>query len=398
MVFFIMASCIELCFYDVTLVPGSTKAKILYSFDIVFLIVFGIEAVMKIIHTGFLFNGKWSYLRNPWNILDLVVIAAMILVMVLEGKVGSRDIVWLRALRAFRALRSMKVATKLDGMRAVVRSMGLAIPAVLEVLLVASLFYFIFSILGVNLLGGKLFFCAQVTPGQPPQPSQYMDPHYFLANGMNINSSWCNAGEQNITTSWYHSGLVLLQPFPSYTVTTTWGANVQTSTSPIYNLRFDNTYQSLWVLISMTSLENWSPLMYQAMTVTDVEFQPILSPPPSPYLAFFFVFFVFFCVFFVLSLVISVCIDKFNKFRQLTGGRNLLLTEEQQQWLRVQHIMLTIKPKKKVVIPSNPIRSFCYRLSMTEAFDRFMVSPSDNAVSHPTPPHILSPLTLTRLL
>ena len=165
MVVFILASCIELCFYDITLVPGSTKAKILFSCDILFLIVFGIEAILKIIHTGLLFNGQWSYLRNGWNILDACVIIAMTLILVLEGRVSSSQIVWLRALRAFRALRSMKVATKLDGMRAVVRSMGLAIPAVLEVLLVASLFYFIFSILGVNLLGGRLFFRISINHG-----------------------------------------------------------------------------------------------------------------------------------------------------------------------------------------------------------------------------------------
>ena len=35
--------------------------------------IFIIEAVVKIIASGFLFNYQGSYLRNGWNILDFIV-------------------------------------------------------------------------------------------------------------------------------------------------------------------------------------------------------------------------------------------------------------------------------------------------------------------------------------
>ena len=57
--------------------------------------------------------------------------------------------------RALRALRPLRIATQLDGIRVIVLAIVLAFPAVMEVILVASLFYFIFAVLGVNLLAGE---------------------------------------------------------------------------------------------------------------------------------------------------------------------------------------------------------------------------------------------------
>ena len=43
--------------------------------DLVFLIIYTIEMVLKIIAMGF-FMRKHSYLRDPWNVLDFVVVCA----------------------------------------------------------------------------------------------------------------------------------------------------------------------------------------------------------------------------------------------------------------------------------------------------------------------------------
>lgn len=54
--------------------PNGKTAQVTYYFDIIFTIMFIIEAFIKIIALGFLFNGKESYIRNPWNILDFTVV------------------------------------------------------------------------------------------------------------------------------------------------------------------------------------------------------------------------------------------------------------------------------------------------------------------------------------
>lgn len=42
--------------------------------DTALTVVFAIEAFLKIIAFGFLFNGRKSYMRNYWNILDLLIV------------------------------------------------------------------------------------------------------------------------------------------------------------------------------------------------------------------------------------------------------------------------------------------------------------------------------------
>ena len=74
------------------------------------------------------------------------------------------------------------MATRMDGVRVVVMAMARAIPAIGEVLLVASLFYYIFSVLGVNLMSGLFFGCYS--------SNSLLDPYYLVAEGSSINRTW----------------------------------------------------------------------------------------------------------------------------------------------------------------------------------------------------------------
>ena len=51
---------------------------------------------------GLAFNGRPSYLRSPWNILDMFIVIVNILVLVLQSVMNNNYIIWLRAFRAFR--------------------------------------------------------------------------------------------------------------------------------------------------------------------------------------------------------------------------------------------------------------------------------------------------------
>ncbi len=74
----------------------------------------------------------------------------------------------------------------MDGVRVVVMAMMKAIPAIGEVILVAALFYYIFAVLGVNLMSGLFYNCYDTT-GSWSGP---LDPYYLVPNGQNINKSW----------------------------------------------------------------------------------------------------------------------------------------------------------------------------------------------------------------
>ena len=55
--------------------PEGNLMDILYYLDITMTIIFLIEAMLKIIVYGLVINGKNSYLRNGWNIMDFVIVA-----------------------------------------------------------------------------------------------------------------------------------------------------------------------------------------------------------------------------------------------------------------------------------------------------------------------------------
>lgn len=71
----------------------------------------------------------------------------------------------------------------MEGIKIVVSAVLRAIPAVGDVVLVGLLFYFIFSVLAVNLLMGGMFFCADPS-------GTLLDASYLLPNGQTINKSW----------------------------------------------------------------------------------------------------------------------------------------------------------------------------------------------------------------
>jgi hypothetical protein len=60
------------------------------------------QALMKVLTYGFLFNGRKSYLRQPWNVLDFIVVVVGILILALENIIIPSDIIWMRAFRAMR--------------------------------------------------------------------------------------------------------------------------------------------------------------------------------------------------------------------------------------------------------------------------------------------------------
>ena len=59
--------------------PNSIKLKTLDKIDYFMTACFTLEMLVKIVTYGFLFNGKRSYLRSWWNVLDFVVVTAALI-------------------------------------------------------------------------------------------------------------------------------------------------------------------------------------------------------------------------------------------------------------------------------------------------------------------------------
>ena len=80
--------------------------------EIAFIIIFTIEALVKIIGMGFVL-GKGSYLRNYWNWLDFIVVITSLLTFLPQFD----NISGLRTFRLFRPLRNL---TTVPSMRTLV--------------------------------------------------------------------------------------------------------------------------------------------------------------------------------------------------------------------------------------------------------------------------------------
>jgi len=72
--------------------------------DNLFLALYSLEMVLKILGLGFLFN-KGAYLRDAWNILDFIIVCTGYLQLMFTG--ASFNISGLRSFRVLRPLRSI---------------------------------------------------------------------------------------------------------------------------------------------------------------------------------------------------------------------------------------------------------------------------------------------------
>ena len=83
--------------------PNSQRRMILERIDYVFTGIFCVEALIKIITVGFLFNHKDSYLLNAWNVLDFCIVVLSLVSLTIDAKLSVVKV--LRTARIIRPLR-----------------------------------------------------------------------------------------------------------------------------------------------------------------------------------------------------------------------------------------------------------------------------------------------------
>ena len=150
--------------YDKDLPNLQDKLKtVMDIMDMVFLFFFVFEAMLKVIVRGFIAH-EGAYLRSAWNVLDFIIVIVGLIAFGIEYSDGSsRDLMAVRALRTFRALRPLRMASRAQCMKVVVNALFSAVPGITNVAFVCLLFYVIFGILGLNLFMGKMYYCGDAS-------------------------------------------------------------------------------------------------------------------------------------------------------------------------------------------------------------------------------------------
>jgi hypothetical protein len=135
--------------------PNSRLVYILGVSDIVLTSFFILEAFLKIIAQGFLFNGETSYLRIGWNVIDFAVVITSTVSIILNGY----KLKIIKIFRLLRVLRPLRVISRNKGLKIGIQALLMAIPSLLNVLVISVTFFLICGVIGVNYFKGSFFKC-----------------------------------------------------------------------------------------------------------------------------------------------------------------------------------------------------------------------------------------------
>eukprot|EP00761_Pharyngomonas_kirbyi_P014924 gb/GECH01014955.1/.p1 GENE.gb/GECH01014955.1/~~gb/GECH01014955.1/.p1 ORF type:complete len:1446 (+),score=208.71 gb/GECH01014955.1/:1-4338(+) len=145
--FLILLNCVFLALYD-PVNPDSQRNEIVHISEMVFAIIFLIEAIIKILAMGFVWSKK-TYLRDPWNVLDFIIVISGVLVFLPVSANFS-------GLRVVRLLRPLRALSSIPEVRVIVIVILSSIPMLGNAILLFCFFVVVYGIIGVRLWAGVL--------------------------------------------------------------------------------------------------------------------------------------------------------------------------------------------------------------------------------------------------
>uniref|UniRef100_A0A8C7LIP0 Voltage-dependent L-type calcium channel subunit alpha n=1 Tax=Oncorhynchus kisutch TaxID=8019 RepID=A0A8C7LIP0_ONCKI len=294
----IFANCVALAVYIPFPEDDSNSTNHdLETVEYAFLIIFTIETFLKIIAYGLVMHQN-SYVRNGWNMLDFVIVIVGLFSVVLEvitkegdagaqgGKPGGFDV---KALRAFRVLRPLRLVSGVPSLQVVLNAIIKAMVPLLHIALLVLFVIIIYAIIGLELFIGKMHAtCYLVGTGilaeEEPVPCA-MSGH---GRQCMMNGTVCREG--------WHG--------PNGGIT-----------------NFDNFLFAMLTVFQCITMEGWTDVLYWMNDAMGFELPWV-----------YFVSLVIFGSFFVLNLVLGVLSGEFSKEREKAKARGDFqkLREKQQ--------------------------------------------------------------------
>lgn len=282
----IFANCVALAIY--TPFPnGDSNITNAYleKIEYIFLVIFTAECIMKIIAYGFLMH-PGAYLRNGWNLLDFTIVVIGMISTALSFL--TRDSFDVKALRAFRVLRPLRLVSGVPSLQVVLNSILRAMVPLLHIALLVLFVIIIYAIIGLELFSGQLHkTCIH------KNTREYMEEPHPCGEGFNCTSE---IGFDYVCEGDYE------------------GPN-----SGITN--FDNFGLAMLTVFQCITLEGWTDVLYSIQDALGREWQWS-----------YFVSMVILGAFFVMNLILGVLSGEFSKEREKAKARGDFhkLREKQQ--------------------------------------------------------------------
>lgn len=273
--FTIILNCVVLGFYTPYPNGDSNQTNsLLELIEYIFLVIFTIECVMKIIAYGFV-GHQGAYLRSAWNILDfcIVVIGIFSTLLSLFQKEGNFDV---KAFRAFRVLRPLRLVSGVPSLQIVLNSIVKAMLPLLHIALLVIFVIVIYAIIGLELFSGKMHqTCYNIITGEIMEE----------AHPCGLNGFKCEASQNMECRSGWDG--------PNFGIT-----------------NFDNFGLAMLTVFQCVTNEGWTTVMYN---INDA----IGNSWPWMY----FISLVILGSFFVMNLVLGVLSGEFSKEREKAKAR-----------------------------------------------------------------------------
>ena len=114
--------------------------------------IFTLEVVIKVISRGFILNGPNSYILSWWNVLDFFIVIIALVSLAIPN--ASGDLKVLKIFRMGRLLRPLRVLSRNEGLKISIQALAMAIPNMMNLMVIVVLFFIIFAIMGINLFKG----------------------------------------------------------------------------------------------------------------------------------------------------------------------------------------------------------------------------------------------------
>uniref|UniRef100_A0A7N8XR46 Voltage-dependent L-type calcium channel subunit alpha n=1 Tax=Mastacembelus armatus TaxID=205130 RepID=A0A7N8XR46_9TELE len=286
----IFANCVALAVYLPMPEEDSNNTNSnLESLEYIFLIIFSIECFLKIVSYGFLFHAD-AYLRNCWNILDFVCVSVGLFTVAVDAinhisgveaavgeKGGGFD---MKALRAFRVLRPLRLVSGVPSLQVVMNSILKSMLPLFHITLLVFFMVTIYSIMGLELFKCKMHKTCYYT-GTSTVCIENEKPAPCAEAG---NGRRCIISGTECRTGW---------PGPNHGIT-----------------HFDNLGFSMLTVYQCITTQGWTDVLYWVNDAIGMEWPWI-----------FFTTLILVGSFFVLNLILGVLSGEFTKEREKAKSR-----------------------------------------------------------------------------
>ena len=262
--------------------------------EIFFTTVFTLEACIKIMSLGFIFS-KNSYLRDPWNWLDFMVVVTG-----LAQKLPSMQN--MSMLRTFRLFRPLKTLSNVPSMKLMVTTLFNSFSLLSNILILDMLFIFIFAIFGHAMWEGVLSYRCRQTKFPVNKDWKVVESDHRICGAFHQCEVACGSlynlkllGDDGIYRRYFLDESIALNR-DSISIFQNFGIT-----------NFDEIKSAYLTIFQCTTLEGWSKIMEMIEDGYNLHVS-----------ALFFILCVVVCSFFLLNLTIAVMLDKFNRVKKRT--------------------------------------------------------------------------------